>query len=294
MRRLGELALALYPLAYRRRYGDEMRALLDDAGTDGRAVVDLVRGALVAHVRPTVGTVAEDRLRLSASGILVCWVLFAVAGLAFYKTVEGAAFTAAGDAHPALSALYLAIRVVAALASAVVVLAASPLLIVAALRQDGHDRRVVRRSLRRALFALVTAAALTGAAVLIGHRMHWPAAGAVVLALWTFGVFCCGAICLAAVRRGLFAAVVPRGALRFAVFLGLLVTVSMWLIAGAVAAEAVLLSGLPFSAAGNGPGGLLSVELSIVLQLAVMCAAALCASVSSARSRADRAGCTHR
>lgn len=293
MRRLGELALALYPLSYRRRYGEEMWALLDDAGVDGRAVVDLMRGALVAHVRPTVGAVdADERLRLSASGILVCWVLFAVAGLAFYKTVEGAAFTAAGAAHPALSALYLAIRVVAVLASAAVVLAASPL-ILAALRQGGSGRRVVRRSLRRALFALASAATLTGVAVLIGHRMHRPAAGAVVLALWALGGFCCGAICLAAVRRGLFAAAVPRGALRFAVLLGLLVTVSMWLIAGAVAAEAVLLSGLPLSAAGNGPGGLLSVELSIVLQLAVMSAAALCASVSSARSWADRAGCTH-
>lgn len=71
--------------------------------------------------------------------------------------------------------------------------------------------------------------------------------------------------------------------LRFAVALGLLVTVAMWAIVIAVGAEAVALSGLPFSATGNGPGGLISVELSIVLQLAAMSAAAACARVSAVR-----------
>ena len=214
MRRLAELVLALYPFAHRQRYGEEMRALLDDTGADARAVLDLGRGALVAHLRPAVRAVgAEDRLRLSAKGILVCWVLFAAAGLGFYKTVEGAAFTALGDAHPAVSGLYLAIQVVAALASVAVLVGATPLALVG-LRQRESDR---------------------------------------------------------------------RDALRFAVVLGLLVTIAMWAIVVAVGAEAVALSGLPFSAAGNGPGGLISVELSIVLQLAVMSAAAVCATVSAVR-----------
>lgn len=220
MRRLAEFALSLYPLAYRWRYGEEMRALLDDTAVEGRAVLDIGRGALVAHLRPTVAAVdAGDRLHLSARGLLVCWVVFAAAGLGFYKTVEGAAFTALGDAHPAVSGLYLAIRVVAALASVAVIAGAMPL-ILATLKQRRSGQRVVHR---------------------------------------------------------------PFAALRFAVVLGLLVTASMWMIAFAVGAEAVALSGLPFSAAGNGPGGLLSVELSIVLQLAAMIAAAACASVSAAR-----------
>jgi hypothetical protein len=114
MKRLAELALALYPFAYRQRYGEEMRALLDDTEVDGRAVLDLGRGALVAHMRPAVRAIdAENRLRLSAKGILVCWVLFAAAGLGFYKTVEGTTFTALGDVHPAVSGLYLAIQVIA-------------------------------------------------------------------------------------------------------------------------------------------------------------------------------------
>jgi hypothetical protein len=285
VRRLADCALALYPLAHRRRYGEEMRALLDDTGVDGRAVLDLVRGALTAHLRREMREIdAQDRLRLSATGILACWALFAMAGLAFYKTVEGAAFTAAGNAHPALSGLYLAIQVVAFLASAAVLAGAIPL-IHAGLRQRGPGRRVVRRSLGWTLFAIASTVGVTGAVALLAHRVvAWSSgASAAVLALAALGCLACGAICVAAARRSLFATVVSRGALRFAVVLGLLVTVSMWVIVAAVGAEAVVLSGLPLSAVGNGPGGLLSVELSIVLQLAVMSGAAVCASVSSVR-----------
>lgn len=56
-RRLARLALSLYPLAFRRRYGQEMRALLDQTPTKVPAVLDLFRGALVAHLRPA-GTAA--------------------------------------------------------------------------------------------------------------------------------------------------------------------------------------------------------------------------------------------
>src|SRR5690242_3376137 len=53
-----------------------------------------------------------DRLRLSAAGILACWVAFTAAGLAFYKTTDGAAFSAAADAHLTVSGAHLAIQIV--------------------------------------------------------------------------------------------------------------------------------------------------------------------------------------
>ena len=53
--RLARLALRLYPLAYRRRYGEEMLALLEDEPPRARAVLDLLRGALLAHLRPADG-----------------------------------------------------------------------------------------------------------------------------------------------------------------------------------------------------------------------------------------------
>lgn len=200
MRRLANLALLAYPLAYRRRYGEEMRALLDDVPADGRAVVDLFRGAAVAHLRPVpgCGLAAEVRLRLGVGGVLVCWAAFAVAGLAFYKSVEGYPFSAAGEAHPALGASYLAVQIAAVVASIAVVAGAA-----------------LRRTPR-----LVVAA-------------------------------------------------------------GIVVTAAMLAIAGAVAVYAVSLSGLTLAGEGNGPGGLISVELSLVLQVAAMIALAVLATLSS-------------
>ncbi|HWF25103.1 MAG TPA: hypothetical protein VG275_06640, partial [Solirubrobacteraceae bacterium] len=111
-RRLARLALRLYPLAFRRRYGAEMVALLDATPPRVATVLDLLRGALVAHARPpaaTAGVVGSaDRVRASASGVLACWVAFAAAGFAFYKTTEN--FTAAGYEHPVLGDVHFSIQ----------------------------------------------------------------------------------------------------------------------------------------------------------------------------------------
>jgi hypothetical protein len=54
-RRLAALALYLYPLAFRRRYGKEMRGLLDESPARVMTVLDLIGGAFAAHVRPPDG-----------------------------------------------------------------------------------------------------------------------------------------------------------------------------------------------------------------------------------------------
>src|SRR5690348_12883677 len=101
--RLARLALALYPLAYRRRYGDEMAALVEDQGASPRAVADLVRRAVRAHVRPEPAVSAavgrEDRMRLGISAVLLCWFFCGGAIFAFAKTTEEPAFQAAASAH---------------------------------------------------------------------------------------------------------------------------------------------------------------------------------------------------
>jgi hypothetical protein len=55
MRRLAMLTLSAYPLAFRRRYGDEMKVLLDQSPPRLVTLLDLVRGALAAHLRPPAG-----------------------------------------------------------------------------------------------------------------------------------------------------------------------------------------------------------------------------------------------
>src|SRR5262249_22060158 len=46
--------LALYPRRWRARYGEEFQALLEDTPLSPRTVLDCLRGALAAHVRPDV------------------------------------------------------------------------------------------------------------------------------------------------------------------------------------------------------------------------------------------------
>jgi hypothetical protein len=179
--RLARLALALYPLAYRRRYGEEMAALLEDSPVTSAAIVDLLRGAARAHVRSEPAVAAEvepeERLRLGLGSVLLCWALFALAGLALYKTTENGA-PEAGGGPGLLGSLHLCIEVLAALGSVAVVVGAAPLVLLALRQGDGRPgiRRLGRDLLTIALpgrlllvaraCATVVVAAMVGIAVL--------------------------------------------------------------------------------------------------------------------------------
>ena len=52
--------LALYPRRWRARYGEEFQALLEDTPLSPRTVLDCLRGALDAHVRPDVAEGASS------------------------------------------------------------------------------------------------------------------------------------------------------------------------------------------------------------------------------------------
>lgn len=158
---LARLALRLYPLAYRRRYGEEMEALLEDAGTGPGAAVDLLRGAIGAHLRPAPGLAAtvgrEERLRRGLGAALACWFLFAIAGLAFYKTTEGKPFEGLAGTPSALGAFHLAIQVLAVIGGVAALLGAAALAL-AALREGEMPHRAPG-------LVRVCAAALAGAMV---------------------------------------------------------------------------------------------------------------------------------
>lgn len=159
--RLARLALWLYPLAYRRRYGAEMEALLEESGADRRAVVDLFRAAIGAHLRPEPALAAavgrEERLRLGLGAALACWFLFAVAGLAFYKTTEGKPFEGTAGTPSALGTLHLTIQVLA-VAGGVAALVGAASFGLAVLRPRPMPRHTLR-------LARVCAAVLAGAMV---------------------------------------------------------------------------------------------------------------------------------
>src|SRR5512134_2311550 len=59
--------LALYPRAWRRRYGDEFLALLEETPASPRLVADCLWGAADAHLRPQVEDAGETQPAPAAS-----------------------------------------------------------------------------------------------------------------------------------------------------------------------------------------------------------------------------------
>lgn len=289
-RRLAGLALRLYPLAFRRRYGDEMRALLDETQTRLPAVLDLIRGALSAHLRPPASAAGfvnpAERVRASASGVLASWVVFAAAGFGFYKTTEDAPFSAVGHAHALLGGAHAAVQALAVMGSAAVLAGALPL-IAAALGHARHQRRL-RLLVALPVLAVIVFAGLTGLLIVLAHSHHSghaSAAGHGAFIAWGVAGLACGAVCVVASRRALFSVPLPRRRLVAALACGTLVSAVMaaTALATALYAIALALDASHLSAAPNGPLGLMSTGASVVEQLLVMVVAGTLAATTTRR-----------
>jgi hypothetical protein len=293
---LARRALALYPLAYRRRYGAEMEALVEDSGASLAVAADLARGALGAHLRPEPALAAaldeRDRLRLTASTVFLCWVVFTAMIFGVAKTTEEAGFRHAAAVHSLIGASHLALELLAVLASAALLLGAVPLVAIALAQV--RRRPAVRRAALVAVGCLAAFVVATAALVLLANRQPEIGSGlrAAALTAWIAVGLTCALGCAWAARRGLFAAAMPAAALRLAGACAAVVAVAM---AGAVLASALYLVGLlvdtpALAGAGNGPGGALSVGLSLAIFLAAMALAAGVASLSTLRARRTLTG----
>jgi hypothetical protein len=288
--RLARLALALYPLAYRRRYGEEMAALVEDQGSSPRVVADLARGAMRAHLRPEPAVARSldggDRVRLGISAVLVCWALFGAAIVAFAKTTEGHGFVAAAAAHPLLGGAHLALGLLFVLASAAFLLGAVPL--VALALAQARRRPGVRRAALAAAGCVAALIVATAALVLVanGHPAPSEGARAAILAGWACVAIACALGCAVAARRGLFAAAMPAGALRLAAACAAVLAAAMVAIALATLAYLVGLvaSATALAASPNGPLGTPDTRVSLLLVLVVMAAAAVPAALGAARA----------
>ncbi len=289
--KLARLALRLYPLAFQRRYGDEMRALLEQSPPGARGIIDLVRGALAAHVHPpeTVAASVEpaERVGASAAGVLACWVVFAAAGFAFYKTTEDAPFSAAGHAHPLLDVAHLAVQALAVSASAVVVLGALPL-IWAAFRhaRDRHELGIVVAPIvPLILFGCLTAILIAIAGGRPGRHPTSTTADDIAFTLWGVIGLGCGLACAVGCRAALFASPARPGRLLIALGSATFVSFAMVAIAGAAAVYAIALavdaSGL--SASANGPFQVLSTGASLLAQVIAMALAGALAVTATRR-----------
>ena len=90
--RLLRNAIGLYPRAWRRRYGDEFEALLEQTPLTFRTLFDVGVSAVDAHINPT-GPMRKwpfmyERLRSSELAVFAGWIVFVVSGLLFAKMTE--------------------------------------------------------------------------------------------------------------------------------------------------------------------------------------------------------------
>jgi hypothetical protein len=153
--------LALFPAAWRRRYGDELDALILDMHADGRNTgtrmrVDLLRSAAREWLRG--GGDPSRRIRGGGSLVLWAWALFVIGGAILAKTSEHwqQALPGQAGAHVAFSVL----KVVAFVASAAVALGiALPLPAVWRLLREGGWTRIRGRAVGAAVLTVAVAAA---------------------------------------------------------------------------------------------------------------------------------------
>jgi hypothetical protein len=79
-RRVALAMLRLYPTRWRARYGDEVRALIEDRPTRRRDVLDLARGALDAWLHPPVPSRIPAVAAITAGGVWTVWSLLILTG----------------------------------------------------------------------------------------------------------------------------------------------------------------------------------------------------------------------
>ncbi|HCU91405.1 MAG TPA: hypothetical protein DHU96_01015 [Actinobacteria bacterium] len=86
---LARAALGLYPAAWRARYGDEVRALLDDSGAGLRAAASLVWRAVPAWIWPARHLFDRPaRMRASLATVLVAWAVLAGLAAVFLQLTQ--------------------------------------------------------------------------------------------------------------------------------------------------------------------------------------------------------------
>jgi hypothetical protein len=121
---LVQAALALYPPSWRARYGDEVRALLEDSGDRPAAAASVAWRALPAWFRPPLRD-RPGRMRASLATALMSWSMLAGLGLVFAQLTQLQGLTAPG--HPELRWAYAVFDVTLATSALVAGLGGLPL-----------------------------------------------------------------------------------------------------------------------------------------------------------------------
>jgi len=277
--------LTLYPEAWRDRYGTELSALLDETPPNVAATLDLVRGALAAHLRPLPGTAPATRARSTIAGVLGCFIVFCVFGSGFAKTTEN--YRHIEHVHPLLGSSHSLILIAAIVAASALVLAAAPL----ARASLAHAHRT-RDPALMTLIALppVGIGMFAGSVGLLclwlnAHHHRLGVGGWLLLGLCALCAAAGGLACWAAPRAIMRRIDIPRSTFAVSIPAVALVALCMAVIALAtgVFLTGIIIDSPNVGAAGNGPGQLIDVTTSIAIQLTAMLALSAVAAISAMR-----------
>jgi hypothetical protein len=277
--------LSLYPEAWRERYGEEMSALLDETPTSVSGTLDLLRGALSAHLRPLAAPAPKARARGTVAGVLGCFIIFLFVGSAFAKTTENDGYTE--RLHPLLGVSHSVILDGAIVAIAALALAAAPLAVASVLQARRTRDPELAKLVALPPAAIAVFAGSVGLLVLALNADHH-VVGVGAWLLFALAGLCgagCGFVCWAAPRALMRRVDIPRGAYAFSVPALALVTLCMVVVAIATGVFLVgIVSDAPgVGASGNGPGQLIDVTSSIALLFAGMLGLGGLAALSAAR-----------
>lgn len=140
--------LYLYPPRWRARYGDEFAALLDHQPRSPRIALDVVYGALDAHLHTDMvtGRIAPmvNRLRGCEITIFLAYMLFLVGYLPFGRVADpSATWDPVVQTHPALGLLYQAVSSAAEISFAALLVGGVPVLLAALRRAVAERQRAV-------------------------------------------------------------------------------------------------------------------------------------------------------
>ncbi len=277
--------LSLYPEAWRDRYGEEMSALLDQTPPRITATLDLLRGALTAHLGRLATSAPAARARGTIAHVLGCFIVFCVFGAGFAKTTENYDYTE--HVHPLLGISHSVIVIAAIVAAGALALAAAPLAVA--------SLALARRTREPALMKLIAVppAAIAIFAGSVGLLVLWLNAhhhragvgGWLLLGLCGLCAAACGFACWAAPRALMRRIDVAPRAFAFSVAAVGLVALCMVAIAVATCVFLVgIVADAPnVGASGNGPAQLINVTTSIALQFTAMLGLSAVAAVSAAR-----------
>lgn len=277
--------VSLYPEAWRDRYGEEMSALLDQTPPSITATLDLLRGALTAHLRPLASSAPAARARGTIAHVLGCFIVFCFFGSGFAKTTENYDYTE--HVHPLLGIFHSVILIAAIVAATALALAAAPL-VLASLAQARRTREPALMKLIAVPPAAIAVFAGSVGLLVLWLNAHHHRAGVGGWLLLGFCLLCAGTggfACWAAPRAIMRRIDLPRRAFAFSVPAVALVALCMAMVAVATGVFLVgIVADAPHvGASGNGPGQLINVTTSIAIQFIGMLGLSAVAAVSAAR-----------